>query len=414
MTSYAMYMDIHVMIFIGFGFLMTYLRKYCLSAVSLNFVVAVMSIQWGVIMATMVGQIGDNDFSIKIIDVNTLIDGDFAAAVVLISFGAVLGKVTPTQLLWMTFFEIIFYAINSFVLSEYLDTIDTGKSVAIHTFGAFFGLALTVQIGVPRPHEEAQNMSSYASDTFAMIGTLFLWVYWPSFNAAMAPSADFRQERAVVNTVLSIAASCAVAFATSQIVTQVKKFDMIHVQNATLAGGVAIGASCDLAISPAIAVTTGLVAGIMSVLGYRFLSPRLEHFLRLSDSAGIVNLHGMPGIFGGLVCALNTAVLSDDHYGGKVTAMYAARAYRSAEEQAGYQLLAVLVTLGIAIISGTMVGAFLSSPRFRQQQMKYDDSEWFQVSLPSDWRTVLSQPSCKEGRSQGPSHSIDFDFVPML
>ena len=43
-------------------------------------------------------------------DIPTLIGGDFAAAAVLISYGAVLGRITPTQILLMTFFELIFYA----------------------------------------------------------------------------------------------------------------------------------------------------------------------------------------------------------------------------------------------------------------------------------------------------------------
>ena len=41
-----MFMDVHVMIFIGFGFLMTFLRKYGHSSVGLNFLVAAFVIQW--------------------------------------------------------------------------------------------------------------------------------------------------------------------------------------------------------------------------------------------------------------------------------------------------------------------------------------------------------------------------------
>ena len=38
------------MIFVGFGFLMTFLKKYGLSAVSLNFLVAALCIQWQVLV----------------------------------------------------------------------------------------------------------------------------------------------------------------------------------------------------------------------------------------------------------------------------------------------------------------------------------------------------------------------------
>ncbi|KAF4315491.1 hypothetical protein BBO99_00009786, partial [Phytophthora kernoviae] len=375
-----MYQDIHVMIFVGFGFLMTFLRKYSISAVSVNFIVAVMAVQWGIITVTMAHQIGDDEYPTAIIDIPMLINGDFAAATVLISFGALLGKITPTQLVWMTFLELIFYAINECVLMESLHVVDPGGSMVIHAFGAFFGLAVTMQMGVPKADEQVHNISQYSSDVFAMIGTLFLWMYWPSFNAAMLPADGFQQERAVVNTVLSIIGSCASAFAATKVVSHTKKFDMVHVQNATLAGGVAMGTSCGFAFNPAIALSIGLVAGVVSVLGYRFVSPFLERTLRLSDTCGILNLHGMPSIIGGVAGAIITASVPDRFYGDSLTEMYSARAWRGAGEQAWYQLLGTVVSVAIGTVSGFLVGVFLNSPRFfRQQKLKYEDEEWFHV-----------------------------------
>ena len=45
-----MFQDVHVMIFIGFGFLMTFLKKYGLSAVSLNMLTAVVCLQWATLV----------------------------------------------------------------------------------------------------------------------------------------------------------------------------------------------------------------------------------------------------------------------------------------------------------------------------------------------------------------------------
>jgi len=38
-----------------------------------------------------------------------------------------------------------------------------------------------------RPGPEAKVEQNNTSVTFAMIGTLFLWMFWPSFNAGFFP-----------------------------------------------------------------------------------------------------------------------------------------------------------------------------------------------------------------------------------
>ena len=46
----------------------------------------------------------------------------------------------------------------------------------------------------------------------------------------------------------------------------------VHVQNATLAGGVAVGAAANLNIHPWGAMLVGTIAGIISTLGFQYLS----------------------------------------------------------------------------------------------------------------------------------------------
>lgn len=63
------------------------------------------------------------------IDLAALFQGDFGVAAVLISFGGLLGKVSPTQLLWLCMLEIVFYAINEALVSDVRATHQRGRAV---------------------------------------------------------------------------------------------------------------------------------------------------------------------------------------------------------------------------------------------------------------------------------------------
>jgi len=98
----------------------------------------------------------------------------------------------------------------------------------------------------------------------AVIGSIFLWMYWPSFNGALA--SGVAQQRIIVNTVLAIGSSCMGGAITSRIIFG--KLEMEIMLNATLAGGVAIGSSCDLITEPWAAMCIGLAGGILSSVGF--------------------------------------------------------------------------------------------------------------------------------------------------
>jgi ammonium transporter Rh len=142
--------------------------------------------------------------------------------------------------------------------------------------------------------------ASYTSDTFSMIGTIFLWLCWPSFNGALVPAE--RQYLAIFNTFLSLCACTLMTFATSRLFRRTHHFTMEDLQNATLAGGVAMGASADILVSPGAALLIGSLAGSLSVFGFAVVSPVVQRKLGIFDTCGVHNLHGMPSV---LVCYLN-------------------------------------------------------------------------------------------------------------
>jgi len=82
------------------------------------------------------------------------------------------------------------------------------------------------------------------------------------------------------------------------------KLDMEVVLNATLAGGVSMGSSADLINSPIISMLVGFISGIISSLGFLHYGPWLKNKINLQDTCGVHNLHGIPGIFGGLVSVI--------------------------------------------------------------------------------------------------------------
>ena len=108
-----------------------------------------------------------------------------------------------------------------------------------------------------------------------MCGTVFLWCFWPSFNSAPGGADDTGRYFAVVNTYLALCAAVMATYATSIWVTPGRKITMEHVQNATLAGGVAMGSAASMPVQPFAALLIGAIAGIVSVLGYSFVKVSL-------------------------------------------------------------------------------------------------------------------------------------------
>jgi ammonium transporter Rh len=225
-----------------------------------------------------------------------------------------------------------------------------GGGYYIHIFGCYYGLSVCLFLTTSKALRHPDNISSYASDLFAFAGTLFLWMMWPSFNSVIAPT-GIERVRGSMNTWISLLGSTVSTFVVSRIVSK-GKFDAIHIQNATLSGGVAMGVAAHLQIFPATALGSGLFIGVISTLGFKYLTPFLAKYAHIHDTCGINNLHGMPGIYGALLSIFASWVISqtrDDYI----------PEYVHGGDQPLIQFAALGITLGIAILSGLATGMIL-------------------------------------------------------
>ena len=93
------------------------------------------------------------------------------------------------------------------------------------------------------------------------------------------------------------------------------------------------------------------MAGAVCVIGYVVVQPRLQRMLGIVDTCGVHNLHGMPGLLGGLAVVLVVPAV------------------------AGAQLAGIAVTMALALSGGVAAGYVLRLTAAKQ--FAYEDAEEF-------------------------------------
>lgn len=204
----------------------------------------------------------------------------------------------------------------------------------------------------------------------AGIGSIFLWMYWPSFNGALVSGVE--QERVIVNTVLGITGSCMSAACVARYLFG--KLEMEIMLNATLAGGVAVGSSANLFDHPWQAMMVGFIAGALSSAGFQRIGPFLSENINLQDTCGVNSLHGMPGIFGAVVSAIVIAGIENKGFPVN-SAIFTDGVTFS--EQAGNQLASLAITLAISIFSGISGGFIAGLSIFQPVHSLFRDDDHF-------------------------------------
>lgn len=358
--KYNRAIHIMAMLLVGFGFLMVFVKRYGRSALTATYLLVSVALP----LYFLKDSFSVTGSSQTVID--RLILAEFAAASLLICAGAVLGRLKMHQYLVLGVLFVPFYALNEWiVLNGGLGLIskfaDTGGSIVIHAFGALFGLGVAVSMTTQEEYATVIE-SDETSDRYSLLGSMVLWVFWPSFCAALVAPADV--PRTAVNVILALCGSTiATFFASVQLRGKISAAD---IANATLAGGVAIGSTCDQAL-PVVAFIIGILAGIISTFGFAIIQTRFTDMIKKVDTCGVFYLHGLPGLFGG------------------IAALFVVNGINP-----GSQLAGIVITIVLAGSSGLLSGKMISL--FGRRVEPYCDAEEFDAEAESAEVAPLAIP----------------------
>uniref|UniRef100_A0A670YGI1 Ammonium transporter AmtB-like domain-containing protein n=1 Tax=Pseudonaja textilis TaxID=8673 RepID=A0A670YGI1_PSETE len=294
----AVFQDVSLMVIFGFAYFLAFLHRYGFSSIGFNLLLAALGVQWAVIVDGFLFHFSAGKIRINLQSILTAI---MSITAVLISTGAILGKANLMQLIWMAMIEVTVFTVNRWLAVNLLQIESHVSVMHVHLFGAYFGLMVSWTLYHSSLSRKAEKERSRPiSDMFAVLGTLFLWVFWPSFNSVLIPEED-KKWTAVYNTYFVMATSTIAAFSFSMATSKNGKLSMAHIQNATLAGGVALAFSASNIQQPWIAMVLGLAAGTISVLGMAYLQKHLDPALQIHDTCGVLYTFGLPSLLGGII-----------------------------------------------------------------------------------------------------------------
>ncbi|XP_055117084.1 blood group Rh(CE) polypeptide isoform X1 [Symphalangus syndactylus] len=362
-ATYQVGQDLTVMAALGLGFLTSNLRRHSWSSVAFNLFMLALGVQWAILLDGFLSQFPPGKVVIKLLSIRL---ATMSAMSSLISVGAVLGKVNLVQLVVMVLVELTAFGTMRMVISNIFKTDYHVNIMHIHVFAAYFGL--TVAWCLPKPPSEGtedKEQIRNSTSLSAMLGTLLLWIFWPSFNSALLTN-PIERKNAVFNTYYALAVSTVTAISVSSLAHPQGKIDMTYMHNAVLAGGVAVGTSCHLISSPWLAMVLGLVAGLISIGGAKCLPVCFNRVLEIHDSHGVHYTFGLPALLGEITCVVLVVL----------------RTVWPGNYMIGFQILfstgELSLAMAIALTSGLLTGLLLNLEIWKAPHVaKYFDDQAF-------------------------------------
>ncbi|CAG09922.1 unnamed protein product, partial [Tetraodon nigroviridis] len=273
---YAEFQDVHVIVFLGFGFLSTFLIRYGFSGVGFNLLVAATATQWAILLNGLESWYHRGKISLNLrrhvhglrahLHRNRLGEDQPCPAdrIALLEVTASSSTMALHSLLRVR---------SAVCANTFLHRAAAQQHHAASHFWPLFGLALTWVL-YRRGSEQRfeKEKSGYESGLFSMMGSVFMWMFWPSFNSVLVDErTPERHLEVVCGTYLALAAGAVAAAAVAVLLNPEGKLSLVQLQSCIQAGGVAVGVSASAVHQPWEAMTIGFSAAVLSAVGVQYL-----------------------------------------------------------------------------------------------------------------------------------------------
>jgi ammonium transporter Rh len=246
------------------------------------------------------------------------------------------------------------------------------------------------------------NKSSYFSNLTTFLGIIFLFCFFPSFNSALASSdkdietlstlnstanitiyneIEFQKQRGRINTYFSLIGSVIASFITSGLFNK-GRFIFEQIFFGSLSGGIIISGCCTVCFDYGAAMIIGTIGSVIIIT---FLSKIKPFFIKsgFKDIFNVSVIHGLSGILGALVTPMfisdfERRFFKNNNEEYKERFKYIFRDERRSNlTQAGIQVGALFITLGVSFVGGIATGYLMKISTCGKINQYFTDIEFF-------------------------------------
>lgn len=377
----GLFRDINIMVFAGFGMFHTLLKRYSWTSILINMMAIAFSFQIGLFTNLLWANSFREKWQTGILNFESFMKSVFNSCSILVSLGCILGKLSTTQYVILIIIETIMSSLNYQLCDVKLKAIDVGGALYIHTFGAIFGIAVYMVLFCSSKKRAKIfdynffNRGNYFSNITSFIGVLFIFSYFPSFNSALALDENGRY-RSSINTYFSLAGSVVGSFIVSAIYNQ-GRIVFEHLLFGTITGGIIISGCCSVCIDHWASLLIGTVCGAIVIVLFQVLKPYFVQW-HYYDIYNIILVHGIPGLLGAFITPMMIGDIKrrmknyDYHY------VLLNDFDRKNNVQAGVQVGAIFITIGLSFVSGIATGYLMKVSTCGSAKRYFTDSEFFE------------------------------------